>query len=183
MNGSTSFISMSLHLSTRLAFWSCIMQMKAVQRRRCPFLNVVGSIQNIWSVTLKLQKASAAPSSARCPGSTNLNRCVCVWSTAWSRSQKDKHTHSHQHSNDKLFTACTSDLSAYWKLCLLQWNEMQNNAHNMPYINTWENYANRFVQVKNILYMHAFEVQAALDKCLEDLPLTKDTIHIQWVNS
>lgn len=62
-----------------------------------------------------------------------------------------------------------------------QSNEMQITllyGNQMPHKYT-EPYANRFVQVKNVLYMHAFEVQWALNKHPEDIPLTKETIHIQ----
>lgn len=52
-----------------------------------------------------------------------------------------------------------------------QFSEMQNmllySKYNAILIHK-KTYANRFVQVKNILYMHAFEVKVALNKCPED---------------
>lgn len=65
---------------------------------------------------------------------------------------------------------CKACCSIWIKCCIL--------------IHTVEIYANRFVQVKNTLYIcMLLKYSGALNKCPEDVPPTKESINIQLVNS
>lgn len=70
-----------------------------------------------------------------------------------------------------LVTACTMNLRAYGKLLTNQW-DAKAAPHEIKcyiFIQMQETYANRFIQVKNVLYihiyiyMHAFEVEQSFE--------------------